>query len=489
MSADRYAALQALNFGEVDSESEPDLTVRFLPTTDFAAFAGGRRVDLLLGPKGSGKSAVFQLFARHQDYARRLAGAGLSDVIIDTGTGFRDITELSTTEIESLRSEPEFDFERLWFLYIALKAAIGVGRAGIESKGVLREFLRQRALARDFRLLPIFKMFWRALMSASPPNTFKVTIRGNIVEIGTRKGELDTLDLLEEVHELVRAKGQRLWLLCDNLDELYSSEPKTRIAALNALFSAVNQIRGRFAAIEPKIFLRTDLWDDLEFNNKSHWVGKELELSWSRAQLLTLMIKRAVVPDPVAEALAEIVPKIADRPRMEGVSLPECQALFYAIFENPVYRDAGGDTFEWMLSRSSDGKAEALPRELITFGNEAAKGQRALGGPPNAALVGRTAIRDAYLQVSRIRCETFLSEFPELRDHFRRFRGKRSARFHREEVKRLMRGLTPSEDRAVEALHEVGVIAPIDGHVSSARFFEVPLLYRHGLGLKLSGGR
>jgi len=479
----RGKALSDLHFGEVDSESEQDLTARFLATQEFESFAGGQRVDLVLGPKGSGKSAMFQLFAHHQEHARQLVGSALDDTIIATGTGFRDVSELSTSEIEILRREPDFDFERLWTLYIAIKAAVAIGEAGLESKGHLREFLRQKQLAKDFRVLPVLQSFWRNVVSGRPPASFKVTVQGATVEIGTEQDSFDIFDLLDEIDTLLGSTDRELWLLFDNLDELYASDPKTRTAALSALFASVNQLRGRFGQIRPKIFLRTDLWASLSFNNKSHWIGKDLQLSWREDELVTLLLKRALLNPLVAAYLSAIVPKVMDSAGLAEVSQAEQRALWYGLVEKRVDGDGPDESFRWMCSRSTDSRYGALPREVITFANLAARAQRSAGRGPDTSLIGARALRDAYPELSRIRCETFLSEFPELQQHFKRFRGKTSAHFHREELVRLMRGLRPSGEHMVEGLYEVGVIAPIDGDVSVANTFEVPVLYRAGLGL------
>jgi hypothetical protein len=492
------AALGALDFGQVDSESEVDLGQRFLRTADFERLVSRPRIDLILGPKGSGKSALFQLFARYEGYGRALAGSdALSDVLMQTGTGFRDATELSTQEIESLGEEERFDFEQLWMLYMALKAAIALGKSDLKSKGLLREFLKAQSAKKDFRILPVIKTVWKHLISGNPASGLKVTILGNTIEIGTKNQTFDLVDLLAEIDATAKANGKRVWLLFDNLDELFASKPRRRIAALSGLFAACNQLRGRFTAIEPKVFLRSDLWADLNFNNKSHWVGKELELRWTADQLLNLMVKRACVAPEVRTYLAEVVPGGGDWKAVDQLSSQAHRAAFEAIFGPKVNDDGSGDSLEWMLARSADGTGHALPRELITFGNLSKKAQldyryeppKPRPGRPAAprALITGKAVRTAYPVVSRIRCETFLSEFPELEHHFKRFRGQTTARFHRNQLERVMRNLTPAGEAMLEALADVGVLAPVDGPVSTAKQFEVPLVYRPGLGLRLRG--
>src|SRR5690348_10706707 len=106
--SNRDAALDALDFGRVDAESEVDLDQRFVRTSDFEGLA---RADIWigLGPKGTGKSALFEVFAKYEELARRLAGGGLDDVVITTGTGLGDLSELATGDIERLRGENGYD--------------------------------------------------------------------------------------------------------------------------------------------------------------------------------------------------------------------------------------------------------------------------------------------------------------------------------------------------------------------------------------------
>ncbi len=64
----------------------------------------------------------------------------------------------------------------------------------------------------------------------------------------------------------------------------------------------------------------------------------------------------------------------------------------------------------------------------------------------------------AFSKVSEVKCNTYLSEFPKLRKHFERFRGKDTARYRREEIFILMDGLEPRGDNMLQALYETGML-------------------------------
>ena len=132
--AERRGALSALDFGRVDSESEPDLDRRFLRTDDFGRFLDPRNL-LILGAKGSGKSALFEMFSKHLPATRELAGERLDGVVLATDTGFGDLSELTTADIQGMQGLEGFQYESLWRLYIALKAGIALGQQGYSSTG------------------------------------------------------------------------------------------------------------------------------------------------------------------------------------------------------------------------------------------------------------------------------------------------------------------------------------------------------------------
>jgi hypothetical protein len=139
-----------------------------------------------------------------------------------------------------------------------------------------------------------------------------------------------------------------------------------------------------------------------------------------------------------------------------------------------------------MIARSTDAKGGTFPRELISYGNISKKNQLAKGGPGDNSLITGRAVVEAYYEVSRIRCQTYLSEFPELRSHIRQFQGKHDAPFTRDELLAMFTSVEPSGDEAIDRLHDVGVLAPLNKQdVSIASSFDVPRLYRAGLGLSI----
>lgn len=483
--ATAMGALKALDFGAVDSESEPDLEQRFVRTADFDRFLEPQHT-LILGPKGSGKSALFEMFAKHLPSTHKLAGDRLKNVLIGTGTGFGDLTELTTTDIKSFQKFDHFQYDSVWKLYIALKLAMELGRLGYASDGALRDFLRATRRIRDYRMGPMMSSGWR-LIAGNAPSELEINVMGSGARIKSGKGSLDVLDLLDDIQHVLEVNNRRIWMLFDKIDEIHPTDPEQRDRALEGLFPACMAIQRAFPNIVPRIFIRSDLYGPhLRFTNKSHLIGKQFEIDWDRTAIRLLLVKRAIVNDDVREWVESAVPALKGKDP-EALKENDIAQAAEVIFDKRAYPGQNeAQTLSWMIARATDAKGATFPREMIVYGNIAKENQLKKGGPGEASLITGRAVVDAYYDVSRIRCETYLTEFPELRTHIKRFRGKRDAPFTRTELLGMFDDLDPAGDEAIERLYEVGVLAP-EGRLdfSVAESFVVPRLYRAGLGLQI----
>lgn len=482
-----YEALHSLDFGKVDSESEPDLDRRFVRTSDFDRFLEDSTA-LILGAKGTGKSALFELLAKYEDVARDLAPQAMRNVIVAAGTGFSDLSEIATGDIERLRSENGFDHDRLWRLYIAVRSSLAAGRAVDITRGPVRDLLVGLGAAKDVRIGPILRGLWQLAVGDAPAEV-TVAAGGATVTLKGGKRQLDVVSLLQDVETSLSAAGKRLWLLFDKVDEIFPTDRVERVRSLQGLMTASMAIRRTFPSIQPKVMLRTDIWRDLDFTNKSHLIDKQVELRWSRDELAWLILKRAISAPEVRSYVARLVPTI-EQYSVEALDRDERDRGLQAILPVTVYPgEREAEILDWISARVTDAQGTSLPRETILLCNLAVRNQRSIDSPPGAggSLLSREAVREAFPDVSRLRCQTYLAEFPSLREHFRRFDGQTTATFTRDQLGSLMEGLMPAGDDLLRELHEIGVLQPLRGNVATAVEFEIPRLYRIGLGLVIRG--
>lgn len=483
---DRRTALRALDFGKVDAESEPDLDQRFVRTSDFERFTRDD-VWIAIGPKGTGKSALFELFAKHENVARSLVQSGLPDVVITAGSGFGDLSQLATGDIERLRGESGYDHDRLWRLYIAIRAALGAAEAGIRVEpGPLRDLLRALGELKDPRILPLMKSLWFTVVG-DPPSEISIASRGATITVRGGNRSLDVISLLGDLQRALGDAGKRLWILFDKIDEIFPADPGERQAAIEGLMTASMAIRRQFPAIQPKVFVRTDIWRDLRFTNKSHLSDKRVELAWDGDQLAAMLLKRACVAPTVRALVEERVPALAGS-IVENLPGDEVASGLLAIFPATVYPgEREARIVDWITARVTDAQGTVLPRETIMLANRAQAKQLESGHPAEDSLLSRESVRDAFTFVSEERVSSYLAEFPDVEHHLKRFRGQVTGTFKREELETLMDGLEPSGIAMLDRLFEIGVIRPLAGTTVTASEFEVPRLYRVGLGLVIRG--
>lgn len=480
-------ALSALDFGSVNSESEEDLDRLFVRTTDFDKFLK-KNVWITLGAKGTGKSALFELFTKFEESTRRMSGDSLQKTIIAAGTGFGDLSEIATGDLQHLKDGAEnYDHDRMWRLYIAVKAGLAVGAAGLKvRRGPLRQLLTGIGEKRDFRVGPLLKELW-TLAIGTAPSEVTVSTGGASLKLNGGKGTLDTVTLLQDVHAALVDSDASLWLMFDKVDELWPSDRNERKKSIEGLMTACMHIRRTFPAIQPKVFLRTDLWGELDFTNKDHLTDKRIELNWTTAHLSSLLLKRATKNNAVMQCICARHAELDGRP-VDTWTPDEKLAALQVVFPATAYPgDREAAIVDWLVERVRDGRGTVLPRDAIVLANSAADLQREVGSMDSGTLIGREAIRQAFTRTSQIRCESYLAEFPDLREHFRRFSGQTTSEFSRQELLDLMGGLSPLGDELLERLFEIGVLRPDSGRVVTARSYEVPRLYRTGLGLVIRG--
>lgn len=479
-------ALEALDFGSVNSEFEEELDRLFVRTRDFDKFLR-KHVWLALGAKGTGKSALFELFTRYESTARELASGALDDVLIASGTGLGDLSEVATGDLQELRSSAEtYDHDRLWRLYIAIKSGLALDKSFRIPRGPLKDLLTAVGNRRDVRVGPLLKDLW-VLTVGDAPNEVKVSTHGTSVTLRGGKTKLDIVTLLQSVNDVLHSNGKRLWLLFDKVDEIWPADRQERRRALEGLMTAVMQIRRTYPAIQPKVMLRTDLWGELDFTNKDHLTDKRIELEWDSNQLERLLVKRALLPADVWEHVIEVLPELRGR-AIDDWTADECRMALLTVFPSTAYpgeREAA--IMDWLVERVRDGRDTVLPRDSIVLASSAADYQRDQGEASSPSLLSRESMRQAFTRTSQIRCEAFLAEFPDLRAHFARFEGQTKSDFGRKELLDLMEGLAPAGEVLLDRLFEIGVIRPDTGRSLTAKSFEIPRLYRTGLGLIIRG--
>jgi len=254
-----------------------------------------------------------------------------------------------------------------------------------------------------------------------------------------------------------------------------------RKKCIEGLFTTLIEHQSRYRNIRLKIFVRSDIWSDLNFVNKSHLADKQVKLQWGSSDLQKLVVKRACVNE-------NIVNHLRNNLQVENL-LENSTECFYTLFPQKVYsgvREA--TTINYLIDRITDGQDGVYPRELINFCNEAVIQEReSMIGEDTVPLVSGAAIRNAFTIVSENKVNTYLSEFGHLKEHFKRFEGQTTMSFTKDELLMLMKGLSPSGDEMIRQLYETGMLRPSSSSIIASSSYEVPRLFRSGLKMIIKG--
>lgn len=481
---DNDPLLRELDFGSVDAESEEELAERFVYTEGFSSIAD-KKTLIILGPKGSGKSALFKLFTEYPEETRELLREDFpDDTHVVKATGGKDVKTLDNRSLRELKKQDDFSYEEFWEIYIGLKIASELGESGYSSGGELGNVLKALGEQPDWRIIPLFKGFWETFVGQSP-SSGSISY-GNFSLEFKNDENLDISRLLEEEQKLLEKHGETIWLLFDRIDELQSKDPDERKRLLEALFRTQLDFIERFDNIRLKIFLRTDIWTNLNFVNKDHVIDKRIELEWNDTQLMKMINKRMVQSDAINDFISKNMDSHIEPGEIEKYDRKSQEMIFYSVFEDQVYPGTRqADLFDWMVERIKDGHGGKYPRELITFCDEARREELKEGKGAGNRLIGGYSVRDAYYTVSQQRVDNYLSEFPGLQEHFDLFDDRNTAEYTHSELVDMFDDLEPNGKTAIDRMVDIGFFE--SKRDDDEKIYEIPRLYRDGIGLVIRG--
>jgi len=482
--------LGCVTFGQRIAEDEADaLASYFVETEQWRKIISGE-ADIVYGPKGSGKSALYSLLRQKRD---DLIGRRIIPVAGENVRG--------TPVFEDLVSDPpatEEQFRSLWKLYFlslignaikvlkyeneyAKKVRTSLEDAGllIDSEWSLRkmlkaalDYVRRVELSGEVKLNPT---------TGAPEGVGgKVTLR----EPGSeeqKRGFVSADTLLEQADKAFGAENSKFWIVLDRLDVAFAESTDLERNALRALFRVYRDMQV-LNNISVKILLRDDIWariTDAGFREASH-ITRAITITWSPRALLNLVIRRALHNEPLRNYYGVDASKVL-------ASVDEQERLFYRIFPDQV--DAGArksTTFDWMLSRTADGSKQTAPRELIHLLSAARDEQLKLlemgaAEPPGETLISREALKAALPVVSTVRFnQTLCAEHATLKPLMSKLEGEKT----QQTTSTLAKIWGTNDAKALahaEALSEIGFFEKRG--TKDQQIFWVPFLYRDALNM------
>lgn len=490
----KHEVLTASSFGERVAEEEVSALSNYFVETDNWRRLFSGEIDVVYGPKGSGKSALYALLiARSDELFDR-------DVLLIAGEKPR-----GTPAFRDLVADPpatEAEFTSLWKLYFLSLLSATFDEYGIENEDAkaLKASLADDGLVKGDRslqslvhtVLDYVKGLLRPQaveggVNIDPSTQLPTGFTGKIIfgepSVAAREQGVESVDsLLRLANDALRRYARySVWIVLDRLDVAFAESLELEQNALRALFRVYLDLLD-YDQIGTKIFLRTDIWKRITeggFREASH-ITRHVTIDWDRSSLLNLVVRRALFNSAIREYFEVDTDQVfASTASQEGFFLRLC----------PDQVDVGANkptTLDWMLSRTRDGIQTNAPRELIHLLSSLRTQQMRrfeLGEPEpdEESLFARPAFKQALPEVSEVRLtQTLYAEHPDLRAYVEALQGQKT--LQRIETLQLIWNLDESATRQIaDQLAEVGFFEQ-RGTRNRPEYW-VPFLYRDALGL------
>ncbi|MEG4914697.1 ParA family protein [Microcoleus sp. B7-D4] len=395
---------QAATAQELEPSSIPEI---FHRTEDFPKFLSNKSW-LIRGAKGTGKSLLFRLFVEQSETAKKLAHSDvdLNNVYFIAGHGQPRLQEqiLESTDLASYEQQVgESSWQFFWLNYALLQLC--------------------RALP---KVRSLFNPDETLVRLSSQPNPEHAQI---VSWLADSTNSPQSGDQLRAVDRWLQENSQRVWLLYDELDAGFGSTQKDylrRKRALEALLAWWLESGTSLKSIVPKIFLREDIWNQLNFTNKGHYTGRSLQLRWDEADLWRLVLRQSLTSsETLSKSLEEKLGITVDR--LHTIELEQLRTSLYHLWGERMGKTKKAYTYNWVRTRIADGQKNCFPRSLVLLLQEAVKGEKNFSTEYSSEIVLRPkALIEALPYVSDQRVDEVRNEYPELAEYLTKLQGERS---------------------------------------------------------------
>lgn len=284
-----------VSFGDVAAED--DAVLDYFLATEAVQDIRANRVFLVLGRKGSGKTAIVRHFSEGgtDSVSRALSLRGYP-------------WNLHAQRIDRGASDIEAYVSSWRFLLVSQLASLVLARVGDDASpeaNSIREFFRENYGGPNVTLSQLLRPQRLRLSRLS----FEPTVLGNKLGGVALERNATDLSLGLELNALTDALLEAtttlssrhtlppLLLHFDELDQGLSSLDDARSRMLIGLVLAARELRQQAqsasVAVNAIVYLRSDLWDDLEFSDKNKISQTStLHLAWDSDSLLRLVNAR-----------------------------------------------------------------------------------------------------------------------------------------------------------------------------------------------------
>ena len=449
----RWEILENLKFPEVNAaDPKQDLSLLFQRTTDFEKFLDDTTC-LIRGKKGTGKTALYWLFLKHQELAQKLAHGRLDNTLFLSGHGRFQEGRPTRDEFQTIHQtlqQKNGTWEAFWRAYLLFRCY----------QEELLKFPRGKKGEKFSDL--------KKIINNLPKDIWQSESTQALLELSTNSQLIlivkDAVNII--LNQEAKEKSQKLWFLYDDLDEDFSEAGELRQQALTGLFQLVQSCdASRLTEIRFKILLREDIWNRLNFDNKSHFTGRDIILQWNQIDFLRLALRQAIQSQDFKNLVDRISPVA-----VESIDIANEEELDKALELLWGSRRRGGNRAKkvsrWVYERLTDSSGTTFPRSLSMLLKGAKEQELTYRGKSSTKIRTERLLQGKSLEfglrkASEKRCEEIKEEYPNLINFFDSLKGK-LAFLRKEELQEIWQNLPEKilenfED-FVSLMREIGII-------------------------------
>ncbi|WP_293131900.1 P-loop ATPase, Sll1717 family [Okeania sp. SIO3I5] len=393
----RWEIIESLKFPEVNAaDLNQNLGLLFQRTADFEKFLDDTTC-LIRGKKGTGKTALYWLFLKHQELAQMLAPGRLDNTLFLSGHGRFRKDSPGSDEFQIIHQNLQQNngtWEAFWRAYLLFRCY----------QEELLKFPENKQGEKFSEL--------KKIINNLPKDIWQSESTEALLELSTNsKLRLIVKDVVNIIlHKEAKDNSKKWWFLYDDLDEHFSEAGELRQQALTGLFKFVQSCNAsRLTEIRFKIFLREDIWNRLNFDNKSHFTGRDIILQWTQIDFLRLALRQAIQSKDFKN-LVERVSPVA----IESIDLADEEELDQALEllwgSRMRAGKRGKKVSQWVYERLTDSSGTTFPRSLSILLEAAKEQELTYRGKSSTKISAERLLQGKSLEfglkeASRKRCE------------------------------------------------------------------------------------
>ncbi len=483
---------EKIEFGYSVAEAEDKkLQDYFLETSYWRNLKNGQ-TDILIGQKGTGKSALYLQLSNHK---LLLSDKGITLLEAENPRGevvfeaFRQHFSKAPLEEKLLLN----DIQKFWKVYF-LTLIVNQFQSENIKEDTIKEIIK---LFEALKLIPAQKNLKRILekvldylgqvlllkifqpkLSFNPMNPSLPEIGIDIVfqepKLETKIWELD--EILEIIDAYLHKNNRTIWVSIDRLDVAFQDDLLLEKRALKSLLIVCNHF-AKYENISLKVFLREDLWKKIlneGLREASHLIRVEY-IKWDESRLFNVVMRRILINYEIWGL------SLAQKEAIEKNKLQQ-EKLFYQLFPLQIEQK---DTFVWILSMLTDSNHLCTPRELIHYLNQLNILQIELidlgESGENTMIYSEKALKKALedVAIAKFR-QSLIAENPELTQYIALFDDLSKSVLTIDDFKEMLK-----EDISKEsAIYIAKKLAEIGFWKQIGKSFHIPNLYQIALGIK-----